>query len=206
MAASPSERDPRILDLLLDRQALQRGDFVTKSGRRVSYFVNFSRLGDGEALGRLAVGYANEIQRLDEHGARVGAIVGSAYKGIPLAAAVAVELSRRWSRPVLYYFDRKEAKTHGDGGLWVGVLPRPSDVASGAIVVDDVLTAGTSVSQLLPRLGPELSLDPLGVVVGVDREDPSAWDPGLPAREAIARKWGIPVRSLVRASQLSGPQ
>jgi len=174
---------------LLEEGALLTGSFTLKSGRRSPYFINAGALASGRALGRLGEFYAEAIRRAFD-GAEV--IFGPAYKGIPLAVAAAVAYARSCGRAIAYAFDRKEAKEHGDKGLFVGAPL----AGRGVVIVDDVLTAGTSiraVSPIIAGAGARI----LGAVVGVDRQE-RAGEGAIAASKAIERDLGFPVRAIVR--------
>ncbi len=154
------------------------GGFTTKSGRVSPYFINFGQLYHGEALACLAKFYGDWILQALAAGklAPFNTIFGAAYKGIPLAVALTLylnthktTLSKRGIHTLSYAFDRKEAKLYGDGGMTVGA---PISAESRLLLVDDVLTAGLSLSQLvklLRTLSPAAKI--VAALVGVDREE-----------------------------------
>ena len=140
---------------------LRFGEFKTKAGRLTPYFFNAGLFNDGEKLGRLAEFYA---RRLLESDLAFDMLFGPAYKGITLASAVAVELARL-GRNVPFAYNRKEAKDHGEGGVLVG-----APVAGRVLIIDDVISAGTSVResvQLLQAAGAQ----PCGVLIALDRQE-----------------------------------
>jgi orotate phosphoribosyltransferase len=140
---------------------LRFGEFKTKAGRLSPYFFNAGLFNDGEKLGRLGEFYA---RRLLESGMAFDMLFGPAYKGITLASAVAVELARL-GRNVPFAYNRKEAKDHGEGGMLVG-----APVAGRVLIIDDVISAGTSVResvQLLQAAGAR----PCGVLIALDRQE-----------------------------------
>lgn len=188
---SPSQRG--FLDLLMRREALCFGDFTLKSGRKSPYFVNTGRLCTGGDLATLGDCYAGLIQ--DRLGEKLDAVFGPAYKGIPLALATATALEVRLGRPIGWVFDRKEAKTHGDGGQFVGI---PLNKGDRVVVVDDVITDGGAKRETLSKLTP-LGLDIRAFVVGVDREEKGPG--GQAAAAELAAAFGIPVLALVTISQ-----
>jgi orotate phosphoribosyltransferase len=140
---------------------LRFGEFKTKAGRISPYFFNAGLFNDGDKLGRLAEFYA---RRLLESGIGVDMLFGPAYKGITLAAAVAVELARR-GRNLPFAYNRKEAKDHGEGGLLVG-----APVGGRVLIVDDVISAGTSVRESI-RLLQAAGARPCGVLIALDRQE-----------------------------------
>jgi orotate phosphoribosyltransferase len=140
---------------------LRFGEFKTKAGRLSPYFFNAGLFNDGEKLGRLGEFYA---RRLLETGLAFDMLFGPAYKGITLASAVAVELARL-GRNVPFAYNRKEAKDHGEGGLLVG-----APVAGRVLIVDDVISAGTSVRESI-RLLQAAGARPCGVLIALDRQE-----------------------------------
>ena len=145
----------------LDCGVLKFGEFKTKAGRMSPYFFNAGLFDDGAKLGRLAGFYA---QRLVSSGIEFDMIFGPAYKGITLAAALAVELARR-GRNLPYAYNRKEAKDHGEGGTLVG-----AKVAGRVLIVDDVISAGTSVRESIAMIT-AAGGQPCGVVIALDRQE-----------------------------------
>lgn len=140
---------------------LRFGEFKTKAGRLSPYFFNAGGFDDGAKLGRLAEFYA---RRLLASGLPFDMIFGPAYKGITLAAAVAVELARRGqNRPFAY--NRKEAKDHGEGGQLVG-----APVAGRVLIIDDVISAGTSVRESIAMIQ-AAGGQPCGVAIALDRQE-----------------------------------
>jgi orotate phosphoribosyltransferase len=140
---------------------LRFGEFKTKAGRLSPYFFNAGLFNDGEKLGRLGEFYA---RRLLESGLAFDMLFGPAYKGITLASAVAVELARL-GRNVPFAYNRKEAKDHGEGGVLVG-----APVAGRVLIIDDVISAGTSVRQSI-RLLQAAGARPCGVLIALDRQE-----------------------------------
>ena len=140
---------------------LRFGEFKTKAGRLSPYFFNAGLFNDGDKLGRLGEFYA---RRLLESGMAFDMVFGPAYKGITLASAVAVELARL-GRNVPFAYNRKEAKDHGEGGVLVG-----APVAGRVLIIDDVISAGTSVRESV-RLLQAAGARPCGVLIALDRQE-----------------------------------
>jgi orotate phosphoribosyltransferase len=156
--------DPLALDFVkfsVDAGVLRFGAFKTKAGRLSPYFFNAGLFNDGAKLGRLAEFYA---QRLLDSGLAFDMLFGPAYKGITLAAAVAIELARR-GRNVPYAYNRKEAKDHGEGGSLVG-----APVAGRVLIIDDVISAGTSVRESITMIR-AAGATPCGVAIALDRQE-----------------------------------
>jgi len=143
---------------------LRFGEFKTKAGRLSPYFFNAGLFNDGARLSRLGEFYA---RRLLESGMAFDMLFGPAYKGITLAAAVAMELSRL-GRNVPFAYNRKEAKDHGEGGLLVG-----APVAGRVLIIDDVISAGTSVRESIKLLH-AAGGRPCGVLIALDRQEKAA--------------------------------
>ncbi len=166
VAATPDELAQDFVRFALDAGVLRFGEFKTKAGRLSPYFFNAGLFDDGAKLGRAAAFYA---RRLLASGLEFDMLFGPAYKGIPLAAAVAIELARL-GRNVPYAYNRKEAKDHGEGGSLVG-----AKVAGRVLIVDDVISAGTSVRESIAMIR-SADATPCGVVIALDRQERSVED------------------------------
>ena len=140
---------------------LRFGEFKTKAGRLSPYFFNAGLFDDGAKLGRLAGFYA---RALIDSGLAFDMLFGPAYKGIPLAAAVAIELARL-GHNVPFAYNRKEAKDHGEGGTLVGAPMRGR-----VLVIDDVISAGTSVRESIAMIS-AAGATPCGVTIALDRQE-----------------------------------
>ena len=145
----------------LDCGVLKFGSFKTKAGRMSPYFFNAGLFDDGAKLGHLAACYA---QRLVDSGMAFDMIFGPAYKGIPLGAAVAVELARL-GKNVPFAYNRKEAKDHGEGGSLVG-----APLQGRVLIVDDVMSAGTAVRESIALIQ-AAGATPHAVVIALDRQE-----------------------------------
>jgi orotate phosphoribosyltransferase len=145
----------------VDSGVLRFGEFKTKAGRLSPYFFNAGLFDDGAKLGRLAQFYA---QRILDSGIAFDMLFGPAYKGIPLAAAVAVELARL-GRNVPYAYNRKEAKDHGEGGTLVG-----APVRGRVLIVDDVMSAGTAARESIAIIR-AAGATPHAVAIALDRQE-----------------------------------
>src|SRR5688572_26373667 len=139
-AYAMSDHRSRFLRLALQVEALGFGEFTLKSGRTSPYFFNAGRFDSGAALALLAECYADALA---VHGLPYDMLFGPAYKGIPLATALALALARR-GRDVPVAFNRKEAKAHGEGGMLIG-----APLTGRVLIVDDVITAGTAIREAI---------------------------------------------------------
>ena len=184
----------RFLELALRADALRFGDFTLKSGRLSPYFFNAGRFDTGAALAGLAGCYADAI---DAHGVDFDLLFGPAYKGIPLATALACEYARR-GRDLPVAFNRKEAKAHGEGGTLIGAPLQGRRV----LIVDDVITAGTAIREALGTIG-AAGGQVAGIVIALDRQE--AVDPATSRRSAaqtVAADHGLPVIAVATLGDL----
>ena len=181
------------IDLLVARQALRFGDFTLKSGRKSPYFINTGCFHHGGDLVRLGAAYAHTIQA--HYGADVQVVFGPAYKGIPLALAASQAYESLIGRSTGWTYDRKEAKDHGDGGLFVGA---PLAAGTTVVIVDDVLTAGTAMRETFAKLKP-LGVRILGAVVAVDRQEKGRGN--QTALAEIAHETGITVSPIITITE-----
>ena len=178
------------LDFAIARRVLLFGEFRTKAGRTSPYFFNAGLFNDGEALKRLGEFYAKAI--LDS-GSAFDGLFGPAYKGIPLVAAVAIALAGM-GRNVPYSYNRKEAKDHGEGGSIVG-----APLAGRILIVDDVISAGTSVRESVELIR-SAGATPCGVVIALDRQERGSGERS--AVQEVETEYGLPVASLVNLADL----
>ena len=169
------------LRFALECDVLRFGEFKTKSGRLSPYFFNSGLFNTGDALARLGRYYAEAVLA---SGVRFDMIFGPAYKGIPLVSAFAIGLAEK-GHNLPYSFNRKEAKDHGEGGLIVG-----APLAGRVLIVDDVITAGTSVRESV-QLIREHGAEPAGVLIMLDRMERGTGT--LSAVQEVTAQFGIPV-------------
>jgi len=172
-------------------QVLRFGTFSLKSGRESPYFFNAGLFASGGALARLGRYYAAAIVA---SGIAFDMLFGPAYKGIPLASATAIALADRHDRDLPYAFNRKEAKDHGEGGVIVG-----APLAGRVLIIDDVISAGTSVRaslELIEAAGAEAA----GVAIALDRQERGSG--ALSAVQQVEQEYGLPVAAIVRLEQL----
>jgi len=171
----------RFLQFALAHDVLRFGEFVTKAGRRSPYFFNAGLFSDGASLGQLGEFYA---QALLASGVGCDQLFGPAYKGIPLATTTAIALAAR-GHNLPYGFNRKEAKDHGEGGNIVGARLRGR-----VMIVDDVITAGTSVRESVALIRAN-GATPAGVLIALDRMERGQGETS--AVQEVRDTYGIPV-------------
>ena len=171
------------------------GDFTLKSGRKAPYFINTGNYKTGKQLCRLGEYYAACMQ---EHGLKADVLFGPAYKGIPLAVSAVVALSNKFGIDVSYCFDRKEAKDHGEGGMFVG-----KKLADGekVVIIEDVMTSGKALREVMPKLKDTANVNVTGMVITVDRME-KALDSELSAVEQAYKDFGVKVYSIVNINDI----
>ena len=193
-----TDHRPRFLQLALRADALRFGEFTLKSGRVSPYFFNAGRFDSGAALAELAGCYADALEAARRAGAveAFDLLFGPAYKGIPLATALACEYARR-GRDLPLAFNRKEAKAHGEGGSLIGAPLRGRRV----LIVDDVITAGTAIREALAIIR-DGGGTPAGIAIALDRQERVADDDPRSAARAVAQDHGIPVVAIAGLDDL----
>lgn len=153
----------KFIEFMIEAGVLIYGDFTAKSGRKTPYFVNTGNYKTGMHISMLGDYYARCIV---DSGEKPDALYGPAYKGITLAAAAAGSLYRNYGLNVPFFFNRKEAKDHGEGGSFIGHTPRDGDKIA---IIEDVVTAGTAVRESLELLRTAASVTVAALFVSVDR-------------------------------------
>jgi orotate phosphoribosyltransferase len=179
------------IEFSLEHEVLRFGEFTLKSGRTSPYFFNAGLFNTGARLAALGRFYAAAIER---SGIAFDVLLGPAYKGIPIASATAVQLAEQHGRDVPWCFNRKEPKDHGEGGLIVG-----SPLAGRVLIIDDVITAGTAIREVMDIVD-EAGAQVAGVMVAVDRQERGAGD--LSAIQEVERDFGVPVISIIDFGQI----
>ena len=169
------------IEFAIAEEVLRFGEFKTKAGRLSPYFFNAGLFDDGASLMRLGEFYA---QAIIQSGLRFDMLFGPAYKGITLAASIAIALARQ-GRNLPYAYNRKEAKDHGEGGSIVG-----APLKGRVLIVDDVISAGTSVRESVELIR-AAGAEPCGVAVAIDRQERGTG--ALSAVQEVERDNGIPV-------------
>ena len=185
----------RFLQLALHAQALRFGQFTLKSGRQSPYFFNAGLFDDGDKLGRLAEFYAKALLA---SGIEFDMVFGPAYKGIPLAATVAVELARQ-GRNVPFAYNRKEAKDHGEGGTLVG-----APLKGRVLIIDDVMSAGTAARESIAIIRAAGAV-PHAVAIALDRQEKATengQDVEHSAVQYVRQQLGMQVCAIARLADL----
>lgn len=183
----------------LDEGVLRFGSFKVKSGRISPYFFNAGLFNSGRSVGKLATFYA---QALLDSGVEFDMLFGPAYKGIPLSTATAVALAshpQAGGRDIPFAYNRKEAKAHGEGGTLVG-----APLAGKVVIIDDVITAGTSVRESVEIIR-AAGAEPAAVLIAMDRMERAGPDDALSPHSAVqdvARTYGIPVVSIASLADI----
>jgi orotate phosphoribosyltransferase len=179
------------IEFAIRNQVLRFGEFTLKSGRVSPYFFNSGLFNSGASIARLGRYYAETIVRSSM---ACDMLFGPAYKGIPLAVAAAVALADHHGRDLPYAFNRKEVKDHGEGGLTVGAPLRGK-----ILIVDDVISAGTSVAESIELIR-AAGAQPAGVIVALDRQERSQGE--LSAIQDVEQRHGISVMSIINLEQI----
>jgi orotate phosphoribosyltransferase len=174
----------------IDKQVLKFGEFKTKAGRISPYFFNAGLFNDGDSLLKLGEFYANSIEK---SGIEFDMLFGPAYKGIPLAASIAIAFAKR-GRNLPYAYNRKEAKDHGEGGTVVG-----APLKGRVLIIDDVISAGTSVRESVKLINAS-GAKACGVSIALDRQEKGLGK--LSAVQEVEELSKIPVVSIAKLSDL----
>jgi orotate phosphoribosyltransferase len=180
------------LDLAIDIGVLRFGEFTLKSGRISPYFFNSGLFNTGASLARLGRYYA---QAVIASGIEFDMIYGPAYKGIPLASALAIALADHHGRDLPYCFNRKEIKNHGEGGIIVGAV-----LQGRVLIIDDVISAGTSVRESADIIR-TAGAQPAGVIIALDRQE-RGQDKTLLTIQEIKHDYGLQVTSIINLDKL----
>lgn len=175
------------IELALRYEVLCFGEFTLKSGRSSPFFFNAGKFNSGIALARLGRCYADAIVKSQ---VEFDVLFGPAYKGIPLVSSVAIALAEHHQRDVPYGFNRKEQKSHGEGGSLVGADMRGKKV----LIVDDVITAGTAIREVMTILEQQ-GARAAGVMLGLDRQEKGTGSKS--AVQEIREQFGVPVVSVI---------
>ncbi|WP_092849820.1 orotate phosphoribosyltransferase [Modicisalibacter xianhensis] len=184
------------IEFAIEQGVLKFGEFTLKSGRVSPYFFNAGLFRSGAALARLGRFYARAII---DSGIQADVLFGPAYKGISLAASTAVALADQHGRDMPFAFNRKEAKTHGEGGNIVG-----AELKGKVLIIDDVITAGTAIGEVM-QLIDAAGAQAAGVVIALDRQERGQAGDEIKPQSAIQEveaRYGMPVVSIVTLDQV----
>jgi orotate phosphoribosyltransferase len=184
------------IEFMVDCGVLKFGDFVTKSGRKTPFFVNTGFYRTGAQLRRLGGYYARAIK--ESFGLDFDVLFGPAYKGIPLSVAASMAISELYDRDIRYCSNRKEVKDHGDTGILLG---SPIQDKDRVVIIEDVTTAGTSIGETLPIIKAQGEVDPIGLVVSVDRMERGQGTKS--ALREIEEKYGLKTTAIVTMGEVT---
>ncbi len=179
------------IELALEIEVLRFGEFTLKSGRRSPYFFNSGLFNTGYAAAKLGRAYAAAIADAD---IECDMLFGPAYKGIPLVALAAAALAEHFGDDLPFCFNRKEAKTHGEGGSIVG-----APIDGRVLILDDVITAGTAIREAVDIIE-AAGGTPAGIIIALDRQERGA--EVLSAVQEVEQQYSIPVASIIRLDDL----
>ncbi|MBQ3064172.1 MAG: orotate phosphoribosyltransferase [Clostridia bacterium] len=168
---------------------LKFGDFTAKSGRKIPYFINAGDIKTGDQIAKLGEFYAKAY--FEKVGKKRAVLYGPAYKGISIAVSAAVALSRE-GLDVPFFFNRKEAKDHGEGGIFVGYKPKAGEEI---VIVEDVITAGTAIRESMEILSSLEGVKVAATFVMVDRKEKGKGEKSAMAE--VGEEFGFPVYSVV---------
>lgn len=177
------------IKFLEDAGVLKFGDFTAKSGRKIPYFINAGDIKTGEQIQKLGEFYAKAY--FEKVGNKKSVLYGPAYKGIPIAVSVAVALAKD-GLDVPFFFNRKEEKDHGEGGVFVGYKPQAGE---DVVIVEDVITAGTAIRESMAILSKLDGVNVKATFVMVDRKEKGQGEKGAMAE--VTDEFGFPVYSVV---------
>ena len=177
------------IQFLENAGVLKFGDFTAKSGRKIPYFINAGMIKTGADIATLGEFYAKAY--FDKLGNKPAVLYGPAYKGISLSVSAAVALSKNGLN-VPFFFNRKEVKDHGEGGVFVGYVPTPGEEI---VIIEDVITAGTAIRESMEILSHVEGAKVAATFIMVNRMEKGQSDKG--AMEEISEQFGFPVYSIV---------
>lgn len=183
------------IEFLVGAGVLTFGDFVTKSGRNTPYFVNTGNYRLGSQLGQLGRFYAKALHGVLADG--FDNLYGPAYKGIPLSVTASIGLNELYGQDVSVTYNRKEAKDHGEGGSFIG---HKYDGSERVVIIEDVITAGTSIRESMALLKNNGDPKVAGVIVSVDRMERGTGE--LSAVQEVSKQYGLDVWSIVNVREI----
>ena len=185
----------QFIEFMIESNVLRFGEFVTKSGRQTPFFINTGNYTTGEQLSKLGDFYAEAINK--HFGQNVDTLFGPAYKGIPLTVATAMSMNKLYNLNVEYCSNRKEVKDHGEGGILLGAK---LDETKRVVIVEDVMTAGTSIYETAPILKSQGNPQIQGLIISVDRMERGKGEKS--AQSEIKEVFGITTYSIVTMKEV----
>ncbi len=177
------------IEFLKGAGVLKFGDFTAKSGRKIPYFINAGDIKTGDQIAKLGEFYAKAY--FEKIGNKRTVLYGPAYKGISIAVSSSIALSKQ-GLDVPFFFNRKEAKDHGEGGIFVGYVPQEGEEV---VIVEDVITAGTAIRESMENLKSLNGVQVAATFVMVDRKEKGRGEKSAMAE--VAEEFGFPVYSVV---------
>ena len=183
------------IEFMVESNVLKFGDFITKSGRKTPFFINTGNYTTGEQLRKLGEFYAKAIHK--HFGNDFDVLFGPAYKGIPLTVTTAISLNDLYDINVEYCSNRKEVKDHGEGGILLGGSLKDD---TKVVIVEDVMTAGTSIYETTPILKAQGNVDIKGLIISVDRKERGKGEKS--AQAEIKEAFGITTYSIVTMKEI----
>ncbi len=191
---TPAKKE--FIEFMMSADVLRFGQFTTKSGRQTPYFINTGNYRTGKQIATLGKFYAALVK--ETIGEEFDAMFGPAYKGIPLVTSAASALSNEYGMDKPYFFNRKEAKDHGEGGSLVGYKPVDGDRI---IIIEDVITAGTAIRETMPILTGCAKVSVQDMFISVNRCEVGQ-TPGKTAIMEVGEDFGIQVHSIVSVQDI----
>jgi len=186
------------VEFMIEAGVLCFGDFITKSGRHTPYFINTGNYKTGMHISMLGDFYADLVaERMASTGETYDALFGPAYKGITLVAATAGSLYRNHNIDIPFFFNRKETKTHGEGGLIIGYTPKDGDKIA---VIEDVVTAGTAIRESLQLFKSIADINLTTLFVSVDRMERGTGK--LSSFDELREKYDINICAIITARDI----
>jgi orotate phosphoribosyltransferase len=184
------------INFMVDSQVLRFGEFTLKSGRKSPFFMNAGAYKTGSQLNKLGEFYARAIN--DKFGLEFDVLFGPAYKGIPLAVATVMAISRLYGRDIKYCANRKEIKDHGDKGILLGSRLSDDDRV---MIIEDVTTSGASIAETVPIIRAQADVDIVGLMVSLDRREVGPKGT-VSALEEIRDDYGFPASAIVTMDEV----
>ena len=190
------EYKQEFIDFMVESQVLKFGEFTLKSGRKSPFFMNAGAYVTGGQLERLGEFYARAIH--DTYGLEFDVLFGPAYKGIPLAVATVMAISRLYGKEIRYCANRKEVKNHGDTGILLGAKLRDGDRV---VIIEDVTTSGASMAETVPILRAQAKAEIVGLMVSLNRMEKGIGT-DKSALDDIHDKYGFDAHAIVTMAEV----